>query len=293
MKQFVYVFSLLFLVSAFDENTLQEAKKKVAEGLEQLPDSIKSAIPQEVSVDQVPSIEDGEELLKERCDKYGTNESFDNAMYAKEEIMFCLRKLINYTEIKIEIEQAKPTGDLDVVFKKYCRKSPQLRYCVSNFTEGIEPCLSPEERYMKQTILNITDALIRFICYKEGERIALFIAEGGPECLKDNQDKIVQCFNSTFSHYIPKEVAAEQKEALLFQLGEKECRDISKLERCVVEHLEKCSEPTPSNVVESLITYVRKDTLCQQYERDHASSLTVNSVALALSGVVVFTTIFH
>uniref|UniRef100_A0A1B6HV20 Uncharacterized protein n=1 Tax=Homalodisca liturata TaxID=320908 RepID=A0A1B6HV20_9HEMI len=293
MKQFIYIFSLLFLVSAFDENTLQDVKKKVAEGLDQLPDSVKNVIPENVNVDQVPSVEDGEELLKERCDKYGTNESFDNAMYAKEEIMFCLRKLINYTEIKIEIERAKPTGDLDVVFKKYCRKSPQLRYCVTNFTEAIEPCLSPEERYMKQTILNITDALIRFICFKEGERIALFIAEGGPECLKDNQDEIMQCFNSTFSHYMPKEAAVKQEEAPLFQLGEKECRDISKLQQCVVEHLEKCSEPTPSNIVDSLIAYVRKDTLCQQYEPNHARSSTVNSVLLALSGFLVFINRFH
>ncbi|KAG8247843.1 Interferon- developmental regulator 1 [Homalodisca vitripennis] len=175
----------------------------------------------------------------------------------------------------------------------YCLKSPQLRYCVTNFTEAIEPCLSPEERYMKQTILNITDALIRFICFKEGERIALFIAEGGPECLKDNQDEIMQCFNSTFSHYMPKEAAVKQEEAPLFQLGEKECRDISKLQQCVVEHLEKCSEPTPSNIVDSLIAYVRKDTLCQQYEPNHASSFTVNSVALALSGFLVFINRFH
>ncbi|KAG8299244.1 hypothetical protein J6590_105709, partial [Homalodisca vitripennis] len=67
-------------VSAFDENTLQDVKKKVAEGLDQLPDSVKNVIPENVNVDQVPSVEDGEELLKERCDKYGTNESFDNAM---------------------------------------------------------------------------------------------------------------------------------------------------------------------------------------------------------------------
>ncbi|KAG8247842.1 hypothetical protein J6590_053223 [Homalodisca vitripennis] len=42
--------------------------------------NVKNVIPENVNVDQVPSVEDGEELLKERCDKYGTNESFDNAM---------------------------------------------------------------------------------------------------------------------------------------------------------------------------------------------------------------------
>uniref|UniRef100_A0A1B6LB09 27 kDa hemolymph protein n=2 Tax=Graphocephala atropunctata TaxID=36148 RepID=A0A1B6LB09_9HEMI len=292
MKNLLIISSLLLMVSAFDENTLDVAKQKLAEGLDQLPDSVKSAIPQDLSVDQVPSVEEGEELLKERCDKYGTNESFDNAMYAKEEIIFCLRKLINYTELQTEIELAKPTGDLDIVFKKYCRKAPQLQDCVTNFTEAIEPCLSLDERYMKQTITNITDALVRFVCYKEGERIALFIAEGGPECLKDNQDQIQQCVNSTFSRYLPKDVTVQKEEPPLFQLGKKECGDISKLQQCVVEHLEKCSEPTPSNVVDSLIAYVRKVTPCQQYEPNDASTLPINSV-VALSAIVALVRQLH
>ena len=41
---------------------------------------------------------------------------------AKEEIQFCIRNLVNYTQIQQEIDKAKPTGDLDIVFRKYCRQ---------------------------------------------------------------------------------------------------------------------------------------------------------------------------
>lgn len=67
-------------MAAYDENTLEEVKKKAAEGMELLPDNVKNIIPKDLNVNEVPSIEEGEELLKERCDRYGTNESFDNAM---------------------------------------------------------------------------------------------------------------------------------------------------------------------------------------------------------------------
>uniref|UniRef100_A0A1B6FPP0 27 kDa hemolymph protein n=1 Tax=Cuerna arida TaxID=1464854 RepID=A0A1B6FPP0_9HEMI len=266
MKILILISSFLLLVSAFDENTLDVAKQKVAEGLDQLPDSIKSAIPHGLNVENVPSIEEGEEMLKERCEKYGTNTSFDRALAAREEARFCFEGMVNITEFQAEIEHAKPTGDLDIVFRKYCRKAPQLRGCVANLTEAIEPCLNPDERILKETIINVTDALISFICFKEGDRIALFIAEEGPECLKSKQEQIQECINSTFSHYIPKDVQGKQEELPLFKMEEKECGDLRKLQKCVIKQLEKCSEPTPANIVDSLIKFVRKMTPCEQFE---------------------------
>lgn len=65
------------VVSAYDENSLmEEAKKVVSDGVSKLPDSVKDLLP----TGEIPSVVEGEELLKKQCDKYGTNESFDNAM---------------------------------------------------------------------------------------------------------------------------------------------------------------------------------------------------------------------
>ncbi|KAG8247844.1 Interferon- developmental regulator 1 [Homalodisca vitripennis] len=146
---------------------------------------------------------------------------------AKEEIQECFRHFVNYSQIKQEIELAKPTGNLDVVFRKYCRRSHQFRDCVTNFTETLEPCLSPDERGSKQTFIDMLDSLIKFVCFKEGRHIALFIAEGGPECLMSNEEKIQECLNSTFSHYIPQEATDNQNDLPQFRLGQTECGRVS------------------------------------------------------------------
>jgi len=41
----------------------------------------------------------------------------------KDEFRECIMSLVNITELQEEMEQAKPTGDLDTVFRKYCRYS--------------------------------------------------------------------------------------------------------------------------------------------------------------------------
>lgn len=77
-------------VTGFDDNALEDVKKKVGEGLDMLPDSVKNVLPAGLDVDQVPSVEEGEDMLKERCFKYGTNESFDNAMVSVP--MYCFTR---------------------------------------------------------------------------------------------------------------------------------------------------------------------------------------------------------
>jgi hypothetical protein len=40
---------------------------------------------------------------------------------AKDELQECFKSIVNVTELQEEMEKAKPTGDLDTVFRKYCR----------------------------------------------------------------------------------------------------------------------------------------------------------------------------
>lgn len=51
----------------------------------------------------------------------------------------------------------------------------------------------------------------------------VFIAEGGPECLKEQFEGIEKCINTSFSHYIPKQVPMEQEDIPVFTMNEKEC----------------------------------------------------------------------
>lgn len=120
----------------------------------------------------LPNIEEAKTLFKDKCTKNGGPNAFDNVQRAQEDMMQCIRSLVNFTELQAEMERYKPTGDLDIVFKNYCNKRSTLKACVSNFTDTIEHCLDKKERENKKVVLNITDSLLEFICYKEGDRIA-------------------------------------------------------------------------------------------------------------------------
>lgn len=216
-----------------------------------------------VDLSKAPTLEEGEKLLEEKCKKMGHPEAFEAAKNAKDEVQKCVLNLVNITELKEEMEIAKPTGDLDVVFRKYCRKSPDLQNCITNFTATVDPCLNEQEKETKHLMQNITDSIVKFICYKEGDRIALFIAEGGFECLSSNQENIQQCVNSTVSKNLPKEeVTTDNLPSFVF--GEEQCRDMTTLQTCVVRALETCKEPTPANIIDSMFNFVRKMTPCKK-----------------------------
>nr|CAB59576.1 EG:103E12.2 [Drosophila melanogaster] len=176
----------------------------------------------------------------------------------------CLSGLANMTEIQAEIEEASPKGDLDVVFEKYCLRLPQAKTCLKNFNDAILPCLTTDEKTHNAVLQRIADKLLEFICYKNGDQIALFIAEEGPECLQQSREGIANCLNSSFAGYLPKSISPEWDLPQLV-LGPKQCVDLYAFETCTVSLLEKCDTITPSNIVESMFRYVRKESSCQPH----------------------------
>lgn len=232
-----------------------------------------------VNTSALPSIEEAKNLFKDKCTKNGGPTAFENAEKAQVEMVHCLQSLINITELQAEMEKYKPTGDLDIVFKNYCNKRSVLRACVTNFTNTVEHCLDVKERENKKIVLNITDSLLEFICYKEGDRIALFISAGGPECFQAKQDPIQDCINKTYSSYIPKPdpsgnnlIGLESLPSLIF--GAKECRDMTNLQACVVAELEKCSDPTPANIMDSIFNFVKRVTPCENVLNAQSAAAT-------------------
>lgn len=93
--------------------------------------------------------------------------------------MQCIQNLVNFTALPDEIEKAKPNGNLDTVFNKYCNKRSLALECVDEFILSLDPCLSAEEKDQKVVFVNITKSLLEFICYENGNQIAckyLYIA---------------------------------------------------------------------------------------------------------------------
>lgn len=99
---------------------------------------------------------------------------------------------------------------------------------MENFTSALEPCLEPKEIEGKRTFVKIFKNLLNFVCHKEGDQIALFIAEKGPECFDQRKDDLINCMNSTFYGYLPseKEIDAKALPSELPELvmGEEQCK---------------------------------------------------------------------
>ncbi|XP_026461883.1 27 kDa hemolymph protein-like [Ctenocephalides felis] len=237
-------------------------KDNLPNSLDELSKSLPSDVANQINTADLPKQEEAKKLFKEKCRKNsGGDEAFEKASTATEDLKACILSQINVEIFKKEVEDAKPTGDLDLVFKKYCRKSPDIKQCVFNFTATLEPCLEPKERENKRVLETVASSLADFICFKEGDRIALFIAEGGPECLQSKQEMIKSCFNSTMGKYAPTETPTIENLPKLL-LDAEQCQDIQNLQQCIVTELEKCEEPTPANIVDSLFRFVRKQTPC-------------------------------
>ncbi|XP_033223570.1 interferon-related developmental regulator 1 [Belonocnema kinseyi] len=273
------VFSL-FLVGLLSSGCADETIENAEDALQKLNSIVDIPELKNVNASGLP-IAEVQNLVEKKCEKNGGPSAFGNAKKGIEDMGNCLKSLVNVTQLQIEMEAAKPTGDLDEVFKKYCQKTPILKQCVLDLTTSLEPCLEPLERANKPIVLNITNSLLDFICFKEGDRIALFISAGGPECFQAKQSQVQQCLNSTYGESIESAANASSVSDMvlpLFVFNHKACSDLVRLQECVVKELETCEDPTPANIADSLFTFVRRVTPC---EKLLGSSDTINTKVLA------------
>ncbi|KAJ8668076.1 hypothetical protein QAD02_009739 [Eretmocerus hayati] len=219
-----------------------------------------------------------EDALREKCTKNGG--SYDDAKDAGMKLIACTKDIVNFNTLQQEIKDNTYNGDLDKVFKKYCKKQPTVEKCLKDFAEKIEPCLEPVEKQTKQTLDKITKKILDFVCFKEGDRIAMFVAAKGPECFKEKVSELRQCGNKTFSGYA-KSVAfnpadgiagAVQQATSLFDpeklpllvFDQERCSNLQSFQKCSVEELELCEDPTPANLIDSIFNYIKKVTPCEQ-----------------------------
>jgi len=283
------------------ETNLEQIKDKIKEKIDinliqsQLPDGIQ--LPKELLNASLPSLEETTQILKEKCIKVsGSDAAFEEAAQGGQKLNECLMHLINVTALQEEIEKATPIGELDTVFNKYCRKRETAVECVKNFTESIEPCLEQQERENKKIVIDVFTSLVSFACEKDGDNIALFIAEKGPECLKEKQMDLVNCVNTTFNGYLPAETPKTINDLPIFNFGEKECSDIMKLKSCVVTILEECEEPTTANLADALFRFIRSRTPCGNLttpaSAKKASFSPNNANNFQMSGFILFLSVF-
>lgn len=240
-----------FVLLAFTANTIADVANQID------VDAIRERLPANLPI---PSMDEVDQLLRDKCTSAGApSETYDNAKTAAKTFVECGQGLIDIGQFQQEVEAAKPTGDLDTVFNKYCRKRSILIECVNTFANAVDPCLDSDEKVFKTSGLDIFKNLLNFVCHKDGDQIALFIAEKGPECFLEQKNDLISCVNETFSGYVPETNITSIPKLVI---GPKQCADFTKLQNCMVRELEQCDESTPANLVESLFRYIKKGSPC-------------------------------
>ncbi|XP_013178101.1 PREDICTED: 27 kDa hemolymph protein-like [Papilio xuthus] len=219
------------------------------------------------------------DAIKKKCENNGGPDAFTNVEGAMTNLQSCIQGLINFSSLGDEIEKAKPDGRVDEVFKKYCDKRPALLSCFHNAMDVVQHCLSAEERQHVPPLLNMTHQLAEFICFKDGDRIALFIAEKGPECLTEKKEMINDCLNNTFVSPLSYNKIPDEIPTIKF--GEKECDQLTNVQSCVVAALETCAVPTSANIVESLFKFARKSLPCKEISDTTNKPNSGNAVGVA------------
>ncbi|XP_072380969.1 27 kDa hemolymph protein-like [Diabrotica undecimpunctata] len=213
------------------------------------------------SIPTIPDLDDFEEL-KTKCDKRGGNGTFTKIKTAIDETQTCVENLIDIDKFTEELEASKKTGSMDEVFAKYCKKRPDVRKCIIQFYDALEPCLDEAEKKGLNFTNSILTEISDFACAKDGDRLALFVAEGGPACIKSKTEGIQKCLNQTLQ-LNPDNIP---KISIKLAIDKKTCDDLGKIQTCVVAELEKCEESTPANIVDALFKFAKR-TACKDIKK--------------------------
>ncbi|XP_044754779.1 27 kDa glycoprotein-like [Coccinella septempunctata] len=284
----LFTFAFIF-VGAYaqisNELDVDDIKKQIGENI---PDIDLGAFDES----KIPQADELDLIFRNKCDSKSGNGTYDNIQSSKNAYQECISNFVNVTELREEIEEAKKTGSMDEVFGKYCKKYPELSNCTDSFLESIQPCLEDNEKKSLNMSIALTHKLKEFICYKNGDRLAMFVAEGGVDCLQSQKDAIQQCLNSTLASRIPSDVTPSVFPVLLFDA--QDCRDFGEFRTCVGKALGHCNETTPANLMDAFFKFFKKMTPCgveqQKLEstKDAAFSLVpISSLVLIMTVLLV------
>jgi len=233
-------------------------------------------------------IDQGFDLWEDKCRKIGGEQALDDWLKAQEELIHCAMVNFNYLTIQDEIALKMETGELDLVFKKYCGQPVNdTRPCIKNFLEVSRKCVKSEDRDGLNTTMTMVDAAINFMCHNSGDRMALFMAEKGVECLTEHQEQVMSCVDQTdiFSTISSGSGTGSRRRSIdpVITFTEENCQRGYDLRHCLESELLKCDDPTPSNVVNSMLLAMWRATPCSSrtshYRTSSASSSNISTTA--------------
>ncbi|MPC12136.1 27 kDa hemolymph glycoprotein-like [Portunus trituberculatus] len=180
------------------------------------------------------------------------------------ELMECVQKHINFNKLEEEVNASIARGELDVVFKKYCKRRSRLMACAEDMFTKVERCADEKQKQDLNITRRVIHAGIDFVCHNDGDRIALFMAEKGQECLKNHSKNIEECIEEKVPRIKDYKNNSDGVDITTFTIDEENCKNLQGVQECVVKHTSKCDDETPANILGSLMTQMLKVTPCSQ-----------------------------
>ena len=201
-----------------------------------------------------------EGAIKDKCVQHGGDKAFKNLKAVAVELQSYVMQNYEFGTIKKELEEARKTGSMDEVFKKYCDKRPELLTYTHKVNSAVENCLADSEKPVLKTAINITESLLDFICEKDGDRLAMFIAEDGFKCLSAKQDSVQKCGADTITKNVPANLNTIPK---LTEVTKEQCNEYQTVRKCIVTVLEECENKTPANIMDAFLKTIYKLSPCK------------------------------
>merc|ERR1712223_510549 len=217
---------------------------------------------------------------EDRCLNVGGQEALDQYLKSQEDLVYCVMQNFDISSIQSEVAAKEKTGDLDLVFKKYCGAPVnKTRPCLKDFLKASRRCLKTEDKPSLDITLRMIDSAIEFMCQNDGDRIALFMSENGWDCVQDHREDIMKCVNSSVPELFNTNAQKYSNIHHLIIFSPQNCRRGEAIRVCVENSLLKCKDPTPSNVVNSLLQSMQKATPCKGSSASYTAAASKASEA--------------
>ncbi|XP_065571605.1 27 kDa glycoprotein-like isoform X1 [Artemia franciscana] len=215
--------------------------------------------------------------FKDQLMKRGGQEAVDRVTTEMDSFKKCFKENFDVDVIEQELEDAEEEKNLDLVFKKYCNRIPNLHLCLDPVIKSFRQYLNEKENTTVDHLLSALNASLDFICYHDGDRIALFMSEDGLQCLVDNHELLLNC-SSIFNDSAP--LTPDVDSFDLLQFDAESCRKYHGFRQCFGDSLLTCVDPTPGNMADSLMLAALNSTPCQKHA-DSGSPSLVPSILIA------------
>lgn len=168
---------------------------------------------------------------------------------------------------------------------------------MSEFFVVVDDCWQKGDKVSK-----FIDEVVRFYCGDDnsGEKIAIFFAEGGLECLQTHGDEVKKCVESkadvelnedtlnnigdlnSLNDLVNKPVAIPKTDEV--------CTSIEQLHECASLGLRQCKDPTPENLMTAMLMQVGKALECKVSEfktRTASSTDSGHQAAASIPSLIV------